>query len=49
MIIKADKEGMDKIRNMCDICLRVGGMRNLDEINQILKSIEKIKEKEKND
>ena len=31
MLIKADKEGMDKIRMMCDICLRVGGMRNLDE------------------
>ncbi len=45
MKIKTDQEGMTAIKTMCDICLKVGGLRNLKEINKIIENTELLKEK----
>ena len=40
MEIKADKEGKEAIKALCDVGLKVGGMSNLQGVLQVLKCIE---------
>lgn len=42
MVIKADKEGHEVIIMLCDIALKMNGIKNFDGVNNILKSIELI-------
>ena len=43
MIIKTDKKGQEQIQALCDVALKVGGIRNLKEVTEILNTIEIIK------
>ncbi len=45
MIIKADKEGVNVISQLCDIALRHNGIKDLQNITTVLNSIELIEEK----
>lgn len=40
MKIVVDTDGKQAVEKMCDICLRTGGLNNLQPILQILNSIE---------
>ena len=40
MKIVVDAEGKQAVEKMCDVCLRTGGLNNLQAILQILQSIE---------
>lgn len=44
MKIKADKEGISFIKDLCNLALKAGGISNLNEVNKLLNSIEIIKE-----
>ena len=46
MIIEADKQGMEIIRQLCDTALRVGGLQNLPTINSVLTSMKEKKDGE---
>ena len=39
MEIKADKEGKEAIRMLCDVGLKVGGLQNLQGVLQVLNCI----------
>jgi hypothetical protein len=39
MKIQVDQEGMIAVSQLCDIALKVAGLKNLDSINVILRSI----------
>lgn len=39
MVIKADKEAADAIKQLCDIALRSGGIQNMEGVIAILRSI----------
>ncbi len=45
MIIKADKEGILFIKDLCDLALKVGGINNLNAATKLISSIEEIKTK----
>ncbi len=45
MIIKTDPEGKKLLENLCDVALRAGGIKNLQEVGRLLQSIELIKKK----
>lgn len=50
MILKVDKEGKSAIEQFCDLALKSGGIRNLNQVNLVLQSTEMLpepKEKEK--
>jgi hypothetical protein len=38
MKITADEEGKEAIRQLCDVALRSGGLKNLAPITQVLKA-----------
>jgi len=38
MIIQVDEAGRDAIQQLCDIALKHAGMRNLNQVNVILRS-----------
>ena len=46
MIIKADKEAGKILMDLCDVALKVGGMKNLNTINKIVDNINIEEEKE---
>ena len=46
MIIKADKEGMESLKELLDVALKVGGLNNLKGVTDILNTIEEIEEVE---
>lgn len=39
MIIKVDKEGLEAIKGLADIALKMGGLNNLQPVNKILASV----------
>lgn len=39
MIIQVDLEGRSVIEQLCDIALKEGGVKNLNAVNRILKSV----------
>ncbi len=43
MIIKVDKEGEKVLTDLCDLALRVGGLKNVNAVTQLLNTIEVIK------
>ena len=45
MIIKTNTAGRKAIVEMCDVALKVGGVQNLNRVNQILVSLAMIEEK----
>lgn len=47
MIIKADPEAKKTIESLCDVALRAGGLKNLQEVGRLLQSIELIKKGKK--
>lgn len=47
MKILCDKEGKQAITQLCDVALKVGGLKNMDAINQILGAIKSIEEEKK--
>lgn len=46
MIIRTDKEGKGMVRELCDMALRIGGVKNLPLVNGILSSVEDLPEEE---
>jgi len=46
MKIKADKEGINAIKELLNIALTAGGINNLAQVNEILRSVEELKEEE---
>ncbi len=46
IIVDNDRE-RQLIESMCDVALRAGGIKNLDEVNLIINSIEKKKKSDK--
>ena len=44
MIIKADKDGMEVIKQLCDIALKTGGLQNLVGIQAVLAGLSEIEE-----
>ena len=40
MFIKADKEGAEVIKQLCDVALRAGGLSNLGVISNVLNSLD---------
>ncbi len=49
MKIMADKEGKQRIEQLCDVALKAGGLQNRLGINRVMDCIELIKEKPKKD
>lgn len=47
MIIQADVKGKEAISQLCDIALRASGINVLNNINQVLLSIQPYKEPKK--
>jgi len=39
MIIQVDQEGGDVVSKLCDLALKQGGVKNLNQVNRILKSV----------
>lgn len=39
MIIQVDQEGRKVIEQLCDIALKQGGVKNLNQVNSILRSV----------
>ena len=48
MKIKADKTGIEVIKQLCDLALKQGGLQNLNAVTQVLQSIEEIEKKSEN-
>jgi len=46
MIINTDKEGKELIVQLCDIALKMGGLQNLQGVNNILQTIKLVEEEE---
>lgn len=44
MTIKVDKEGMEAIKALCDIALKVGGLRNFEGVRQVLNAVRLIED-----
>jgi hypothetical protein len=44
MIIKADKEAIQAIQQLCDIALKAGGIQNLQGIQAVLAGVSEIEE-----
>ncbi len=44
MIIKADAQGQEAIKQLCDIALKTGGLSNMQGVMQILQSTQLIKD-----
>ena len=44
MIIKADKEAIERIKELCDIALKVGGLQNFTQIGLLLNSLEELQD-----
>ena len=42
MKITADKEGVEVIRQLCDVALRAGGLHNLAAITPVLQMIQEL-------
>ena len=42
MIIKCDEEGKNTILSMLDVCLKSGGMRSRDVVNQVFECLEDV-------
>jgi len=49
MIIKADKEGIQAVQQLCDIALKQGGLQNLAVIQSVLAGISELEEVKKKD
>lgn len=45
MKILCDKKGKEAILQLCDVALKTGGLRNMQRISEILKSIENVEHK----
>jgi hypothetical protein len=44
-MIIADKEGQQAICDLCDLALKVGGLKNRDIVNEILNSVQPLEQK----
>ena len=42
MIIKADKQGIEVIKELSDMALKVGGLQNFNIIKDILDNLEEL-------
>ncbi len=42
MIIKADRDAITFIRELCDLALKQGGIKNLEGVNHVLMNITEI-------
>lgn len=49
MIIRVDEEGKQAVTELCDAALKVGGIRNLHPVTNILRSVEMLPSAEKPD
>lgn len=46
MVIKADEQGQDMIKQLCDLALKASGLNALDGVVMTLRSTQLIKEPE---
>jgi hypothetical protein len=42
MIIKVDKKGKQAVVDLCDVALRVGGLKNLTAVQTVLEAIQDV-------
>ena len=42
MIIEADKEGVEVVKQLCDIALKQGGIQNLKGVTEVLAALKEI-------
>lgn len=47
MKIKADKEGVNVIKGLCDVALKTAGIQNLEVVNSIIDGLEELPEPKK--
>ena len=44
MKIKADKEGIETMKSLCDLALKAGGLQNFMHVKRILENLEELED-----